>query len=306
MVEARGLEGRYRHPMKSGCEAGCLQEAEMLKAVLTPEEADGLPDGLKEHYRQMDDGSGRSILDVGSVEGFELQNVSGLKSSLAKERGSAANAQKALKALKDKWGDLDVDAAREALAKVAEFGDLSGDEALAKKLETAREGLEQKFRDDTDKLKRGHEKALAELRDAVERRTAQLGEEMIGAQAAQAIAQLKGRPGLLLPIVRQRTKVVEGEDGRLHVRVIDGAGNEMLSTRSGSSDPMTIAEYVTSLRGEEDYAPAFDGTPASGAGARRSGQGRAPGAPIQLRKGDLAAIGANLPALATGKAQIAD
>ncbi len=72
-----------------------------LKAKLTKEEFDKLPEAHREFYKQ----SGNDyILDAEGVE-----DVSGLKGALDKERKAAADAAKALKAEQEKYAGVDVD-----------------------------------------------------------------------------------------------------------------------------------------------------------------------------------------------------
>lgn len=85
-----------------------------LKSKLTSEEFEGLADALKEHYKE----EGESyVLDA---EGFADP------AKLAEFRDSNRGLKRELDGLKkkfEKFGDLDPDKAREALAKLEEMGD---------------------------------------------------------------------------------------------------------------------------------------------------------------------------------------
>jgi hypothetical protein len=83
-----------------------------LKANLTADEFGALPEALREHYSEQGDAG--YWLDAEGVE-----DVSGLKSALGKEKEE----RRKLKAQLDSFKDLDPEAAREALAKIRELDD---------------------------------------------------------------------------------------------------------------------------------------------------------------------------------------
>ena len=86
-----------------------------LKAVLTKEEFDGLEDSLKKLYVEKD---GKYLLDAEGVE-----DVSGLKSALEKERGTVKKLKADLQATVDKFKDIDPDKARDAQKKLQDLED---------------------------------------------------------------------------------------------------------------------------------------------------------------------------------------
>lgn len=82
-----------------------------LKAKLSKDEHAGLPDAIKELYAASGDAF---VLEVEGLVG---------RDALEAERKARANAARDFQQLKDKIGDLDPAAAREALAKVRELSD---------------------------------------------------------------------------------------------------------------------------------------------------------------------------------------
>jgi len=86
-----------------------------LKAVLTKEEFDALDEAIKKLYVEKD---GKYLLDAEGVE-----DVSGLKSALEKERGTVKKLKADLQATVDKFKDIDPDKARDAQKKLQDLED---------------------------------------------------------------------------------------------------------------------------------------------------------------------------------------
>src|SRR4051794_29374504 len=84
-----------------------------LKAKLTKAEFEKLGDSLKEHYKASGDDY---VLDAEGVE-----DVSGLKSALDKEKKERRELRVKLDAEAEKWKDLDPERAREALKAIADL-----------------------------------------------------------------------------------------------------------------------------------------------------------------------------------------
>ena len=78
-----------------------------LKAVLTKEEYDALPEAARAYYVEKD---GKFILDAEGVE-----DVSGLKNALTAVRDELKSAKKQLQETIDKFKDIDPEKARVAL-----------------------------------------------------------------------------------------------------------------------------------------------------------------------------------------------
>ena len=68
---------------------------------------------------------GKFFLNVTPVDGFELDNVSGLKTALGAERNNVAVLNEQLKP----YEGLDAAAARTAIERIAAFGDITPDAA---------------------------------------------------------------------------------------------------------------------------------------------------------------------------------
>ncbi len=276
----------------------------MLKAILSEAEVGALPEALKSEYRKQDDGT--FILDVGSVGGFVLEDVTGLRTALSTERKLREDAERAFKKQKAEVGDIDLPAAREALIKIEELGGADGDEKRKKEIEAIRSGLELKFGKDKQSLETAAAKQSADAAAELKTVAGQLSSEMITSRAVQAISAAKGSPVLLTPIIAQRAKAIRQDDGSFDVRIYDAGGNELLSKTPGSVKPMTIKEFVDGLKEDATYAAAFEGSSASGAGGTRSGTGGTPTGTRKIAKSDHAAQSASIEDIASGKAVVVD
>jgi hypothetical protein len=240
----------------------------MLKAILTKEQYEALHESVKEYYKEVGE---KYFLQVTATEGHELADTGGLKSALEKERASSQKSSKELRALKEAFKDLDPDAAREALAKVAEMADWDPENKLKEAKTAYEKQMTEKFEVDRTKLVAKHDKERTDQVTEIEKITGQLTSVLIDSEATKAITTAKGSIDLLSPIVKSSVRLVVDDNGTRRVSVVGSDGTERLSTVSGSTQPMTIAELVEELKLNEKFAPAFDGTGATGSGASSSG-----------------------------------
>lgn len=240
-----------------------------MKAIIAS--LDGLPDALKEHYREED---GKFILDVTPVDGFALDNPSQLKSSLQNARAERDKFKNQLKTFEG----LDAEAARAAIEKLEEIGDpdkLEGD--MKSKYDAAMSTLQKKFDEDKRRLEEGHKKVTEELNGKVGKLSSTLSSSLITSTAGSAIQKAGGVASLLLPIVERHVKVEE-VDGKFEIRVVSPDGTVRLSNKAGSMDPMSVEEFVNGLKDSEEYSRAFDAPNASGSGATNSARTQGSGA----------------------------
>lgn len=253
-----------------------------LKAVV--ESLDGMDDGSKSLYVERD---GKFILDVEPVGGFSLEDVTGLKTALGKERTAREQAERLTAAFKD----IDPAKAREALAKVSEWGNLDptleADKIANTKFEAAKAQLLEK-----------HAAEIAERENRVGHLSKTVESLLIDQVATAALAEAKGSVELLLPHVRAHTRVKE-VDGKFTVEVVDRDGNARIANSKGET--MDIKGLVADMKASETFSRAFE---ASG----NSGSGKVPsnGATPAVTKGNfggdkserIAAIAARFPELA--------
>jgi hypothetical protein len=234
----------------------------MAKLKVVVDKLEDVPEALRELYTKGEDGKYR--LDADGIE-----DVGGLKSALAKERGRAKDLEKRLKDL-NLPDDLDAD-------RIAAL--------LALEEESKKGSLTDKQKEDLDAFKRqlqdNHAKELGKRDERIKALTTALEEELITARATAAIAGGRGSVKLLLPHLRRQAKVLE-ENGKFTAVVIDEQGHTRIKGDKGTN--MSFEDLVTEMQDQDDYAGAFDGSGASGGGATGGGRNGGPGGSIRLSR----------------------
>lgn len=256
-----------------------------LKAIV--ETTDGIPEALREFYQPTEDGKGFK-LSVEPVGGFALEDVSGLKSALGKERTEADK----LRRVAEKFRDLDPDKARDALTRVAELEALDptkeADKIAATKVEAA-----------TKQLLTKHQAEVASREERIGHLAKTVEQLLIDQAATAALAEARGSVDLLLPHVQKYTRVVE-RDGRFSVEIVDGEGNARIN---GKAEAFTIKDLVAEMRASDTFGRAFEASGQSGAGKALANGGaggsgtRKPGDWAGGREGRLNAIANKFPDL---------
>lgn len=226
-----------------------------LKALLTKEEHAKLADALKGEYQAQSDGT--YLLAIEGVNGYSLENVTGLKASLSEEREKAKKLEARMTAL----ADLDPDKARDAISKVEKMSKWTPEEKVQEQIKAHVAQIEAKYQAEL-KAKSDREGKL----DSAVRR-------LVVDSEVQRVLAGKGSAKLLLPAIRDRIRVDE-KDGDFRPVVLDEKGNPRITMKSGSSDPMGIEEFVMGLKTDPELAHAFYGSGHSGTGASgRAGGG---------------------------------
>jgi hypothetical protein len=225
-----------------------------LAAIIKQEAFDKLPEAIRPEYKKQDDGS--YLLDVTPVNDFALENVKGLKSALSAERAAKDTALGGLKAFEG----LDAQAARAALEKIKNLGELPTEGKVKEQIEAIKKQLEDK-----------HKGELSAKDTLVSKLTKQLEKLLVESAAMKAISENKGNIELLLPHVRNNVRMKQLENGEFVVEVVDKDGVVRISPATGQTGNMSIAELVQEMKTKDTYAPAFEGTGASGSGATGGG-----------------------------------
>ena len=214
-----------------------------------------VPEGLQSHYAE-DADSGRYILSVQAEEGYALENVSGLKSTLGKLKERVQKAETALKT----YADLDMNAEEISsnLSELQSLRESRGDEgAEITALKQQLEGMRQQSKAEV-------EKAIAPIAGKLDARTHQLKEVTIVNELRKAIVEGGGNPTLLVPALLPSVKAEESDDGRISPVVIDAEGTPRV--QGASLEPMTFTALVDEIKSNPDFAAAFQATGASGGG----------------------------------------
>jgi hypothetical protein len=230
----------------------------------TVDSLDAVPEDARVFYRK-DATSGKFNL-------ITAESVTKLESSLGSVRTELTTAKERAKAV-EAW---------EKLGKKPE--------EIEELLENQRKADEQKIKDagEWDKLKaqidENHGKVVKEKDGRIKTLQSALERRLIDSEAIGAIAELKGSPTLLLPHVRNRVKVEE-KDGDFHVTVLDADGKT--PKLNDKNEPMSIKELVASMREDEQFGRAFEGSGHSGGGG--SGGKGGSGTPSGMKKSEMSA-----------------
>lgn len=247
-----------------------------------------LPEAARAFYVETEDG--RFRLDAEGVE-----DVSGLKSALEKER-------EARKALKADLVELR-DAAREDAAR--EDGGPEVADATESDPDTEAESASE------DPMPEPEPGPAPSAHPEV----AALQTRLLESEARAAILSARGAPELLLPVILPRLRVeLDTETALPEVQVIDEAGRALragpedsdtvksLADTGGAGKLLTVAGLIGRLRADPLYARAFDGAGKAGSGAPAAGRGE--GGPITVALSDPRAIARHVADIASGRVRV--
>lgn len=224
-----------------------------LKAKLSADEFGKIPAALQAEYAKQQDGS--FVLSVEAVDGFALENITGLKGALSSERTSSAQMKAALEAFKD----IDPTKAREAMQRLAELGDvtkLKGEDKVNAMIAQVKSDLEAKVQTQA--------KTFSDREALLMRELNRFGLE---AAARDALKQfgVTETAELLMPHVMRSLRLVE-KGGKFTAAVVDEHGNERITGKTGETTPMGVVEYVESMRQNPVYKAAFPAQSKTGSG----------------------------------------
>ena len=229
-----------------------------LMPFLTHEQHEALDDAFKDVYKKDGD---KFVLNVKPTDGYSLENVAGLKKTLADVMADRDKRKRSLNAFKDIDGAaLDPDVVKAALLKVAEMDGWSPEEKT-------REIIADRIKQVTEKFE-GEKKEVVQERDGL---LSQIKRLLIDNAAHIALGAFELVPRgdeLLMPHIRQSVSVNKDEDsGEYVANVIDDKGNTRITMKQGETGNMEVKELVDLMRSDEMFAPAFRASGASGTGA---------------------------------------
>lgn len=233
-----------------------------LKATL--ETLDGLDPIIAKEYKEVKDDAGtRYVLDADGVE-----DVTGLKSALGKERKTAGDLSKVLRKLGLKNDEASINGLMERL------GDKTIEEILDELSSKPGETSEA-----VTKALKPLQRQLGE-KDEVIATQGSFIDRLVRENALKDILAKEEHSGnavLLMPHLLQHTKTVEvdGVSGKEYgAQVIDPKTKEV---RTKGGKEMTLEDLVEEFKTKPEFSDAFSGTGASGSGA--SSQRGAPRVP---------------------------
>lgn len=225
-----------------------------LKAIL--DSLEGVSDEIKSHYEEKD---GKFYLKVTAVGGWALEDVTGLRNTVATTRKEREEAKEALK----QWEALGVSADEaESLIERGKRLDTMDPEKDAPKL--ARELFDSWKEGELKKIQVAHKKEIEKMEGTNRTLSEQLEEEIIDARVLQAIVKAGGRPKGLTHLVKSQVRITQGSNGRLVAEVIDPSTKAPRPGSGGNS--MSLDELVAELKEDPELMGNFDGQVKPGGG----------------------------------------
>lgn len=230
-----------------------------LKALLAEDDFKALDAALQGFYRKSDDGKSY-VLDAEGVE-----DVRGLKSALDKMKAERKALDAKLKEVSDKFGDLDPEQARAALADLQKLQDKKLiDEGKVEELLQQRLQARDK---EHERVVKNLEKKLAEEATKASTTLRRLEEALIDNGLRSAAAKAGVKPAAMTDLVLRGKSVFKLHDDRVTPFREDG---EILYGKDPKA-PMTMEEWISSLA--TDAAHLFEENKGAGAGADRGRMG---------------------------------
>lgn len=271
----------------------------VLKAIL--ESLDGVSDELKKEYTEKD---GKFYLDVEPVGDFALENVAGLRSTVTREREAAREAKAQLKSKTEEVTRLN-----EQLAEINDLDETQIEEKHKKAYESK-----------LGQLERTHTAKLEEKDSRIKTLVSQVDDVLGEQKILQAIAshEPRGKAHILLPIVRERLKFRDTDEGKREAFISEPNSEHPMLSPKDSSRPINADEFIAHLFGSGDYNGAFEGSGAKGSGGGSSdgvpSKGSSGGASggdgsgdiLKIDAGDQEAINQHWEKLASGEAELVE
>ncbi len=261
-----------------------------LAAKITKEAHDALPDALKAEYIEKD---GSFLVDIQPVEGFALENITGLQNALSATRTERDTALETAKV----FDGIDAEAAKTAIIKVKEYASFDPDQKIAEGIKAQKEMIIGE-----------HNKAMNVKDDTIGKLTSQVEKHLIDSTATVAINDAKGNLTLLMPHIKQQTRMKE-VDGNYIAQILDGNKNVRIGDTQGTN--MTMKQLVDEMKTKPEFASAFEGTGSSGTTTKPGGSSEKTKAALK-EKGEAKVIDANdqeglnssLADIASGKTKV--
>jgi len=226
-----------------------------LKAKITS--LDDVHESVQDLYEK--DGEGFKLkAPEGFVAADSVEDVSGLKSALSKERDTARTVGRENKALKDKLAGFDTD----------KFDALLAAEAAAETTKLQEAGEFEKIK---EQMVTQHATELSAKDTEIARLTGQLENVQIDSKVVEAISKAGGNVELLKPHVRSRLQL-NTDDFTTQVLEPDGKTPKV----DGDGKPVTIDALVGEMRASDIYSGAFKATDQSGSGSEPGKGGDGP------------------------------
>jgi uncharacterized membrane protein YheB (UPF0754 family) len=207
-------------------------------------------------YRKLDDGSGY-IVDVVSVDGFSLEDVGGLTSTLEKSKRQIKEANDILKEL----GDTDPAEIKRKLNRYEEIKNL--DEAQMKKQvsQDVREAVAKEFQDEIKSMTDKHDKLVNSLKQSALE------------SVKTAIAKEHGEPEFIRAYLNDTVQVEIDDDGRHKLQFMrDDGVTPRIKIKDGQQVDFVVDDFIQELKTHATYGKIFASQATSGSGGPKNYQ----------------------------------
>lgn len=183
---------------------------------------------------------------------------------------------------------------REAESRLAEFADISPDEARealksAAKAREAQDRTKDRVEKDNEarlsQIEAKHEKESGSWKKREEFLLGQIQRNLVDSAVSAAIAEAGANVALLSPHVKAAIKLDTDKDGNYAVRVAGEDGEPLVTLESGKTGDMSVREYVDTVM-REKFPMAFPGTGNSGTGATGSDRSVISGGAVRISSKD--------------------
>lgn len=219
------------------------------------------PDELAEPLRKVakPDG-GKFVIDT-LPEGYGVEDVRGLKSTVQTLRGEVTDLKQVTRAFQE--AGLTHEQAKEAAEAMAKVK--AGSLKSTAEIEAWKQTVEAKFQTES--------KTLAER---LSKRTDVLRNELVRGKLAPLVAAKGGSRAInaILTLAERNIRVEEDAQGNLVPVVVGSDGKSALTKKAGSMDPMGFEELVELMRESPETRGLFDTVATGGTGSASQTAGR--------------------------------
>lgn len=226
------------------------------------ENLDTVPKHFHHMFEQGDDGfkltdTSRPVAEQINALGANLKNSRTTKKQASDE--SAARRQK-LTAIETALKESGFDGEELTAESINEF--ISG---LGKASKADKDAIRESLNKQKAEMERAKAEAVSSKDEEIKGMQSSLEKYLLNSAATSAIAEHKGVPDLLMPFVKQQSKVVKLDNGEYAARVVDADGEIRYN---GKGNPMEISELVETMKADVKYGRLFDADVPTGGGAQ--------------------------------------
>lgn len=207
-------------------------------------------------------------LQVTPNNGWALEDVAGLKSTVSELKKRATAAEKQLRTFEG----IDPEESKSAMTKLQklekEMENWDPDQKLEEHKKSYEEQIRTQYEGQSRREAEKHAAAVAELNGNISGLTKTLETETVKSSVMAACEKHGGNSKILLPLVRATSKLHD-VGGKLKPVILDDEGEPRMSDEPGV-DFMFIDEWVKKLSDDPDYGGAFPSSGSQGSGASGS------------------------------------